>query len=717
MPRNYVIIGPPGTGKTTAGVDLARDWLKEKVGPAGVAYLAFTKAAATEAASRILDKELREAYGDKLPYFRTIHSLAYRGLKKEKDDIRVITQKDMKDFARWSGLDGRYTVTDWEDLSEVYQKLVGGGRTVWDHCMNAYTISRISAQTPGELELAKTRMSRTSLRMTRGLIEEDTYRAFVNKYEAYKLANSMVDFTDMLAYALTEMPPLDEVRYVIVDEAQDCARILHSVVDRLFQNAEEKWWIGDVNQCQPAGTVVTLANGTKKGIETLAVGDRVLSFDRRGSAFTGRRKGHGIGGSSVVRTATRLYTGPLFEMDAAGMKTKFTQEHKFIVKGLGEATLMEAKACKLLPGLMTVPIDTGQRDPSWVPFTLTTSDVKDLPVYSLELDRYHTYVADGIGTHNCIFNFAAADARLFLQRIHEADHRIALRQTHRFGQAIVDFSAKIIRRARDRFLVDIIGVPDRKHEIKVTGSFSPVVEPMFILHRHVMGCQAAAEAYIQEGKPFRNERGRDPLGSEKRVLAFKALHALADGKDVSAGAVGRLVDDFMPSLLQPQIATQGKTVRLVVHGAKKKLQEGIIKGMLDLKSLVTAKLLTQEGADVVRQRAYRVFRHPEDLEYYHRVVQNGHSLDGTEIPVITTIHGSKGRQAPRVVVFDEMNGKCWDDPDAEHRLAYVAATRTRGDVEICAEKNVGWAHDRYDYPVDEEGDGKGNGATEVGDVF
>jgi superfamily I DNA/RNA helicase len=94
-------------------------------------------------------------------------------------------------------------------------------------------------------------------------------------------------------------------------------------------------------------------------------------------------------------------------------------------------------------------------------------------------------------------------------------------------------------------------------------------------------------------------------------------------------------------------------------------------------------------------------KHPEDLEYYDRVVKNGYGLDGRGAPVVTTIHGSKGRQAEGVTVFNEMGRRCWDDQDTEHRLAYVASTRTRGDLEICADRRVEWAASQYDYPTEE----------------
>ena len=545
MPRNIVVIGPPGTGKTHSMMTVATGWFKAGASPEQVAYLAFTRAAAMEAGTRILDANPNlPTHDGKLPFFRTLHSLAYKGMARERRDKRLMTQPDMKGFATWSGLEGKYAVSPWEDVSEAYSHLENGGKTDWDTCLTAYTLSRISCRNAKELEMARTRMSRLAGK-TLGWLEESAYQAFVKKYETYKIANGLIDFTDMLEFALTEMQPLKDVKYVVVDEAQDLAPILHSIVDRLFQHSEEVWWAGDANQA--------------------------------------------------------------------------------------------------------------------------------------------------------IFGFAAADARLFIDRINRSDHCVTLRDTHRFGQEIVDFSTRIIQRARDKYVVDVQGMPGRKHTISRTGEFKPTVEPMLVVHRHVKGCQALAAEYMAAGKPFRNERGKDPLGADVRLRAFQTLYELASGKAVASGSVTMLIEDFMPSMLVDEVK-RTKT-RVVVHGGKKKLQDGEVRGEIGLMDLFHAKILTEEGVSLIRGQNLRAFKYAEDMEYYRRVVENGYTLDGKEIPVITTIHGSKGRQAPRVVIFEEMGKKCKDDMDNEHRLAYVAATRTRGDLQICAERTVDWAEETYDYPL------------------
>lgn len=543
MPQQIAVIGPPGTGKTEAMTTVAKRWFKSGADPEDVAYLAFTKAAAHEAGRRMFDGGVAASdVQKKLPYFRTIHSLAYRSLKKDKPDVRLITTADMKGFVKTTGFEGSYMVQDWEDLAEVYQRLENKGRTEWDKALTAYTLSRISARSADDLERAKREMSRTAWR-TVGALKEDLYAVFVRKYERFKEQEGLIDFPDMLEYALTEMRPLP-VKKVVIDECQDLSAALFSIAERLFENAEEIWMAGDPDQC--------------------------------------------------------------------------------------------------------------------------------------------------------VYGFAAAKASLFINRVRRANRRIFLQQTHRFGQEVVDFSEKIITRVRDRISRNVWGLPGRTHEIRYTGDFKPMVAPMLILHRHVLGCQALAEIFIQAGLPFRNERGRDPLSYRLRVTAFETLCELAAGKKVAPGALQRLVEEMIPSTyVNPDTK---ESLRLIVHGGKKRLQEGLGKEPMSLGELVTRKIFTEKGSDLVRSKSFGVFKYQFDLMYYQRVIDNGYTLDSKSVPRISTLHGAKGREAPMVVLFTEAGKRCWDDEDAEHRLAFVGATRTQGELEICSDRTLDWANAPYPYP-------------------
>lgn len=823
MPSERVIWGVPGCGKTTAGITLCREWADRGTAPDQIAYLAFTKAAAKAAATRLFETEDEARMSEEFPYFRTIHSLCYRALKKERSDLRLINTSDMKQFAKLYSMDGVYAVHPWEDLADVYAGMKDSGRSEWDQALSAYSFARIKARTIAELDRARLEPSPEGKMMlgidSMGL---EVYKTFVERYEKFKREDGLIDFSDMLEFGARDMKPFDDVRYVVLDEAQDLAEGHHLIVDRLFASAEEVWWIGDDDQCQPSGTKVLVSkDGATKDISELVVGDTVVSYDRPSASV--------VAGKKVLQVGRRQYRGMMHEIRVGDRVTATTSGHRFIArwdkkeregkscvtylmeragkwrvgwcqlfnaekafhvgvrancekadrawilkvhrdrtdasiyesvlaaryslptvtfepvdganhltrkaidtifgmigdrslnavqclvdhgreigyplvdrvnrKGRHRTTVIEIHACNLIPGWMLLPIPS--KDPmkaSWEPFELTSRFVDNETVYSLDVEKHHTYVADGIITHNSVFKFSGASAELFLERARKARYQIQLRQTHRFGQSIVDFSQQIIQRVKNRQPKEILGVEGQPGKILVTGTFEPVPGDVMILHRHVQGCQNVAQAYIDAGLPFRNERGRDPLSSFKRIRAWNAVRELSSGGEVSMTAAALMVEDLLPAVI---VGQNMEKIRLVVHGRKSSLEE-LGRGSISLRDLVTGRILTEEGAAIVRDRSYESMRHSQDLDYYERVAKNGYTVDidpADKIPRITTIHGAKGRQAKQTIVFSEMGQKCWEDFETEHRLAYVASTRTETDVTICMDSKVHWADAEYEYPT------------------
>jgi superfamily I DNA/RNA helicase len=295
-----------------------------------------------------------------------------------------------------------------------------------------------------------------------------------------------------------------------------------------------------------------------------------------------------------------------------------------------------------------------------------------------------------------IYSFAGASASDFIRRYRDADYRVMLRQTYRFGDRLVGFSSRILSRINERIDKTLIGVPGREAGIHLSGQFRPFYDDdCLILHRHVRGCWAIAQAFIDAGKPFRNERGVDPLGALARIKAFRTLDTLASGQGVPMGQARALIDELVPSIHHSE--ELGK-VRFVVHGAKRKMVGLTGEKPFTLVRLMEDHVLTPTGAEMIKERRFSVFKHARDLEYYDRVQRNGHALDA-RCPVVTTIHGAKGGEARTVWVFSETGRKCWLDADSEHRLAYVASTRPQQELVVCVDRIVEWASAPYDYPI------------------
>jgi len=62
-------------------------------------------------------------------------------------------------------------------------------------------------------------------------------------------------------------------------------------------------------------------------------------------------------------------------------------------------------ACNLLPGAMAVPIPGDKASFHWEP--IRPVDIKSYsgPVYSMDVEKHHHYIADGIVTHNCFYGW------------------------------------------------------------------------------------------------------------------------------------------------------------------------------------------------------------------------------------------------------------------------------------------------------------------------
>jgi len=96
-----IILGPPGTGKTTTLLNLVDEFIQNGIRPKQIGYFSFTKKAATEAATRASEKFGLDIEND-LPFFRTLHSYAFNqlGMTKEK----MMGHEDYKEFGQKCGI-------------------------------------------------------------------------------------------------------------------------------------------------------------------------------------------------------------------------------------------------------------------------------------------------------------------------------------------------------------------------------------------------------------------------------------------------------------------------------------------------------------------------------------------------------------------------------------------------------------------------------------
>ena len=96
-----IILGPPGTGKTTTLLNLVDEFIQQGIRPKQIGYFSFTKRAATEAATRAAEKFGLDIDND-LTNFRTLHSYAFNqlGMTKEK----MMKTEDYREFGNKCGI-------------------------------------------------------------------------------------------------------------------------------------------------------------------------------------------------------------------------------------------------------------------------------------------------------------------------------------------------------------------------------------------------------------------------------------------------------------------------------------------------------------------------------------------------------------------------------------------------------------------------------------
>src|ERR671919_99332 len=95
--QTRILLGPPGTGKTETLVRELQKVLKAGTSPERIAFVSFSRRAVEEAKRRA--KEVSDA---QFPYFRTIHSLAYKVLGLSRGD--VLSKEQLLDFGEQIGL-------------------------------------------------------------------------------------------------------------------------------------------------------------------------------------------------------------------------------------------------------------------------------------------------------------------------------------------------------------------------------------------------------------------------------------------------------------------------------------------------------------------------------------------------------------------------------------------------------------------------------------
>lgn len=221
-----VILGPPGTGKTTTLITRVKGLLKEGVLPSQIAFLSFTKKAATEASERAMKAFELEATD--LPYFRTLHSLAFRQLGVNRN--QMMSWSNYRELGRLLDVEvsGKIETETVEELTELK---LGDRMLHLDNYRRTIQVDMLDLDKLTEYDVTQTEFER-----------------FCETYAEYKKSRYLYDYTDLLSELHSTKRYPERIQYMMVDEAQDLSNLQWAIVDDMREKYAHTVVVGDDDQ-------------------------------------------------------------------------------------------------------------------------------------------------------------------------------------------------------------------------------------------------------------------------------------------------------------------------------------------------------------------------------------------------------------------------------------------------------------------------------------
>ena len=413
-----LVVAGAGSGKTRVLTHRIAHLIHEGVPPSAILAITFTNKAADEMKHRVA-----ALVGPmvKAMWVCTFHSACVRILRANAEALgypRTFSIYDQADAQRLAG----YCIRDLGlDAKRFPPRGVHGQISLWKNELITPAQAAAKADNPFTRKHAEVYADYQARLQKAGAMDFDDL--------LMKTVQLFREHPDVLAHYQQRF------KAVLIDEYQDTNMAQNELALALAAQHQQVTIVGDGDQCLPPGTLVSTPSGPVP-IEQIHVGDKVHGS----SDFVNDEVG-------VVRRVHKgRYVGDLIRVIAGDIVVAGTPGHVVPTSAAGA----ESPLAHLHAG-MTILVETAN---GFEQRSIDAVEIEryDGPVYDLEVDPTHHYVANGMLVHNSVYGWRGADVRNILQFEEAFDDvtTIVLDQNYRSTQTILDAANAVIRNNPDR---------------------------------------------------------------------------------------------------------------------------------------------------------------------------------------------------------------------------------------------------------------------------
>jgi DNA helicase-2/ATP-dependent DNA helicase PcrA len=260
-----------------------------------------------------------------------------------------------------------------------------------------------------------------------------------------------------------------------------------------------------------------------------------------------------------------------------------------------------------------------------------------------------------------IFKFAGGDPSSLIQK---EGNRIVLDTSYRLPAKVLNYAEKIASRIEEKQDYAVVS-KDKGGHVEHVHSLSEIdmsEGTWFLL------CRNKSLLHIFEHELMRKRQlfvssSPNSLFNEQQIKFILLWEELRRGYKFKAIDLKKLYHDYLP------------TGTVVKRGSKKQLD------LMPDDELFDKNDLKENFGLLCTDKWDKVFRLPEFTIEILLKAEAENKLDKSTNIEVNTIHATKGREADNVIVLPDMSGITYKgmlkDPDNEHRVFYVAATRAK----------------------------------------